>query len=276
MKIGFNEATALKSSTLEQDLLLTEKFGYDYIEIRLDMLADYLKKHTIDDLVEFFKNSHVKPYAINAIEPINFFEGYGLEKLKNSVRYACEVAQKINNPYIVVVPTIGNTVDVYSEEEIEDDSIRILNILADIGDEYGVKMAFEPIGSSRCSVKTIKQSWQIVKKVNRDSVGLVIDAFNLFLYDKLSSIEDIRQVDLEKIFVVHIDDSLDLPLEQLDHCHRTWPGDGVIPLKKMIEELQKLGYQEIVSVELFNPEIWKMTPEEIIKTGYEKVKNIIL
>ncbi len=50
MKIGYNEATAKDCSTLEKDLELCEKYGFDYIEIRLDMLKDYLKTHTSDDL----------------------------------------------------------------------------------------------------------------------------------------------------------------------------------------------------------------------------------
>jgi len=43
MKLGFNEATCMKHSSLQADLELCEKNGYDYIEIRLDMLADYFE-----------------------------------------------------------------------------------------------------------------------------------------------------------------------------------------------------------------------------------------
>ena len=41
MFISYNEACARDCSTLEQDLVLCEKAGFDYIEIRLDMLTDY-------------------------------------------------------------------------------------------------------------------------------------------------------------------------------------------------------------------------------------------
>ena len=46
MKISYNEATAKGCSSLALDLELCEKAGFDYIEIRLDMLGDYLKEHT--------------------------------------------------------------------------------------------------------------------------------------------------------------------------------------------------------------------------------------
>ena len=46
LKLGYNEATCKENSTVENDLLLCEKYGYDYIELRLDMLQEYLKTHT--------------------------------------------------------------------------------------------------------------------------------------------------------------------------------------------------------------------------------------
>ena len=67
MFISYNEACARDCSTLEQDLVLCEKAGFDYIEIRLDMLTDYLKRHTVEELAAFFCTSRLKPHAFNAL-----------------------------------------------------------------------------------------------------------------------------------------------------------------------------------------------------------------
>lgn len=48
MKTSYNEACGRDCSTLEQDLALCEQAGFDYIEIRLDMLRRYLQGHTAD------------------------------------------------------------------------------------------------------------------------------------------------------------------------------------------------------------------------------------
>ena len=53
LKLGYNEATCKENSTVEKDLALCEKYGYDYIELRLDMLKDYLQTHTVEDLKAF-------------------------------------------------------------------------------------------------------------------------------------------------------------------------------------------------------------------------------
>ena len=145
--------------------------------------------------------------------------------------------QKIGNPYIVLVPTMSNAMCKKTEKEIYEDSIKSLRKLSDIATPYGMKLAFEPIGNPRWCVRSLEQCMDIIDAVDRENVGVALDAFNLFLYNKLQNIDSLALVPVEKIFVYHIDDSEDLPLSMLDHCHRLFPGDGVIPLKAISEIL---------------------------------------
>lgn len=276
MKTGYNEATAMKRSSLEKDLELCEKYGYDYIEIRLDMLYGYLKTHTVGDLKAFFEKSHLKPYALNSIENINFCDEKEWKKRLELFTFACETAKELNNPYIVVVPTMGEDMKNKPFKEVHEDSVRVLREMSDIARLYGVKLAFEPIGDPRWCVRTIRQAWAIVEEAGRDNVGLVVDAFNLYMYDKLNDMDDLKEVPVEKLFVFHIDDAEDVPLKKLDHCHRVFPGDGVIPLKELISLLKGMGYDSVASVEIFRPEYWEMEPEEAIRVGYQKTKDVIL
>ena len=162
MKIGYNEATAMKKSNLELDLKYCEKYNYDYIEIRLDMLQDYLKTHTVDDLKAFFKGSHLKPYSFNSIEDINFCTEEEWKERMELFKFACEMSQELNVPYIVVVPTMGDNMKDYTEEQVFEDSVKVLRELSDFARPYGVKLGFEPIDDERWCVKTVKQSWDIV------------------------------------------------------------------------------------------------------------------
>ena len=277
MKIGYNEATAMVKSDLGNDLILTEKYGYDYIEIRLDMLDVYLKGSNINELVSFFSNSKVKPYAFNAIEEINFCDAAGFGKICEQVKKACAVAEKINNPYLIVVPSFRNKlVKLKSEKDIEEDSITVLNKLADISEQFNVNIAFEPVGFKDCAVRNMEQAWNIVRKVDRKSVGLVIDAFNVYLYDGLKDMDVLRKIDTDRLFVFHIDDCEGgIPLGDLKLDHRMWPGDGVIPLKEMLGILYMKGFDRIASVELFRQEYWDIQPEISISTGKLKTEKVI-
>ena len=53
MKSAYNESCTLQNAALEQELLLYEQAGFDYIELRIDKLRDYLRTHTRDELQSF-------------------------------------------------------------------------------------------------------------------------------------------------------------------------------------------------------------------------------
>jgi len=271
LKIGYNEATCKQNSSVEKDITFCEKYGYDYIELRLDMLKEYLVTHTIDDLVDFFQKSHLKPFALNSIENINFCTEKEWEKLVELFTFGCEVAQKIGNPYIIVVPTVTNEICTKNEKEVFDDSVKVLNQLADIAEPYGVKLSFEPIGDRRWCCNSVRQALEIVNAVNRDSVGLTIDCINVYMHDKCADVDFIRNIPKEKLFVFHINDCEDLPLGILDHCHRIMPGKGTIPIKEIAEAVKAVGYDGPACLELFRPEYWNMEAEDVIKMGKDCV-----
>lgn len=269
LKLGFNEATCMEKSSVEEDLRLCEKYGYDYIELRLDMLKEYLKDHTLEELKEYFDTHKIKPFAFNSIEDINFTTEEEWAKLKELFLFGCEAAQAIENPYLIVVPTVKEGMQLLNEKEVFDDSVKVLNELADLAEPYGVKLSFEPIGDRKWCCNSLREAWEIVQAVDRDSVGLTIDCINFYLHDKCADVEYIKKIPKEKIFVFHINDCEDLPLGILDHCHRIMPGKGCIPVKEIADNIKATGYDEIASLELFRPEYWKMDPEEVIKMGAE-------
>ncbi len=275
MKIGFNEATAMKKSNLETDLLLAEKYQYDYIEIRMDMLNAYLEKHSVKELASFFACSRLKPYAFNAIEEVNFPDSRSFEKKAGEIKRLCEIAQQIGNPYMIAVPSFRNeTLKTKNKDEIQKDSVEVLNKLADITEKYGVHIAFEPVGFPACAVRDMNTAWEIVKKVDRKSVGLVIDAFNVYIYDRLSDIDVLDTIDMDKVFVFHINDCEgNIPLSKIELNHRVWPGEGIIPLNRMLSIFYAKGFQKIASLELFREEYWELDPDEVFRTGMEKTRK---
>lgn len=270
LKLGYNEATCMKKSNVETDLRLCEKYQYDYIELRLDMLKDYFKSHALKELQDFFAGSHLKPFAFNSIENINFNTPTEWEKLLDLFKFGCETAQAIGNPYMIVVPTMRDDMVTKNEKEVLEDSVQSLNELADIAKPYGVKLSFEPIGDRRWCCNSVRQAMEIIRAVNREDVGLTVDCINFYLHDKCSDLEYLHKIPEEKLFVFHINDCEDLPLGILDHCHRLFPGDGVIPVQEICDAVQSIGYHEIASLELFRPQYWEMDPEDVIRIGAQK------
>ncbi len=271
MKICFNQATTMKNSTLEKDLEYCEKYGYDLIEIRLDKLQDYLTRNTIIDLADFFKKNKIKPFAFNALEFITFRDEKGYQEILDNLKFLCEAGNVIHCKKIVVVPTFD--VGGYTKQEIKDESVKRLTELAEIAKEYEVKLAFEFVGYPNCSVNRFDQAYEIVKTTDLDNVGIVLDCFHFHAMG--SNLEDLKKADAKKIFIFHIDDGEDLPVGASRDDKRLWPGDGAIDLDQILLTLKEIGYDEMVSVELFRPEYWDWDIEETIKTGKEKTLNVV-
>ncbi len=107
MKLSMNEATVLEKSSLEKDLALCEKYGYDMIELRtMDCLANYLKEHTIDELATYFKTHHVKPLAFNTLCFFNNRTPEDYQKVLAELRQMCEWGQRIGCKTVITVPTV--------------------------------------------------------------------------------------------------------------------------------------------------------------------------
>ncbi|WP_438420956.1 2-keto-myo-inositol isomerase [Bacillus siamensis] len=272
MKLCFNEATTLENSNLKQDLELCEKHGYDYIEIRtMDKLPEYLKDHSLADLAEYFRTHHIKPLALNALVFFNNRDEKGYREIISEFKSMMETCRTLGVKYVVAVPLV--TDQKILKEEIKKSSIEVLTELSDIAEPYGVNIALEFVGHPQCTVNTFEQAYDIVNAVGRDNVGLVFDSFHFHAMG--SNIESLRQADGKKIFIYHIDDTEDFPIGFLTDEDRVWPGKGAIDLDAHLSALRDIGFNDVVSVELFRPEYYKLTAEETIKTAKETTEAVV-
>ena len=212
---------------------------------------------------------------MNSIENINFRTGEEWQELVELFTFGCNAASEIGSQYIVVVPTEEKRISSRNEQEVFIDSVNVLNELCDIAEDYGIKLAFEPIGSRRWVCTSLRQAYEIVSAVDRESLGLVVDCTNVYMNDKFADVEYLRKIPLDKIFIFHINDCEDIPLGILEQCHRLFPGEGCIPIEKISILLKGKGYSEIASLELFRPEYWKMEPEDAIRIGAEKTRKYL-
>jgi 2-keto-myo-inositol isomerase len=73
----------------------------------------------------------------------------------------------------------------------------------------------------------------------------------------------------EKLFIFHINDSEDLPKEQLDDSKRLYPGLGILPLGEIKARFDKIGYDTMASIEIFRPEYWNQDPYEVARLARE-------
>jgi 2-keto-myo-inositol isomerase len=272
MKLCFNQATTLENSNLAKDLEYCEKHGYDYIEIRtMDKLPEYLKDKSIDVLANFFNTNHIKPLALNALVFFNNRDESGLNDILDEFKKMMDVAKKIGAQYVVAVPLV--TEEKILKKDIKASCVVVLQQLSDIAEPYGIKIALEFIGHPQCTVNTFGQASDIIETVDRENVGLVLDCFHFHAMG--SNIEDLKNSEISKVFILHIDDTEDFPIGFLTDEDRVWPGLGVIDLDSILSTLKEKGYTGAVSVELFRPEYYKLDAEEAIKIAKQSTLEVV-
>jgi 2-keto-myo-inositol isomerase len=272
MKLSYNEATTLKNSNLATDLELCERHGYDYIEIQtMEKLPEYLEKNSLDDLASFFNSHHIKPLALNALVYFNNRSNEDYQLLIKEFKQMLDYAEKLQIPYIVVVPLV--TEEKILKKDIKASSTAVLKELAELAESYGVKLAMEFVGHPQCTINTFEQAYDIIQAVDNPNVGLVFDFFHFHAMG--SSLEALKQADVSKIFILHMDDTEDYPIGFLTDEDRVWPGHGVIDLDCILKILTDKGFDGPATVELFRPEYYQLPADEAIKTAKDTTMKIL-
>lgn len=268
MRLGLNGQCT--QASLEKDLEVAVKAGFDLYEIPVAKLKKYMEVHSLEALQSFFENSPLQPYSLNAITMFSFRSKEEEERLIEELHQVGSFAQELKCPYIVICPSthVANV----SEQQIHEETVRILRKMSDVAAEYHVGLALEFLGFQNCTVNELSQAYAMVTEVNRENVGLSLDTFHFF---ERSRPEDLKKIDKDKIFLFHINDCDDLPKARLSDADRILPGLGVIPLATILEALQATGYDRMASVELFRDEYYAWDPLEFAIKAKEAAESVL-
>lgn len=263
MKIALNGATTM-TADLVTDIKASAAAGYDLVELRSNKLYDYLKNDTVDSLKGILDDSGIGVLSINTLEHITWRSDEDHAAILDECEKLCEISAAIGCPYVLSVPGALRQGPKTDDETIEE-SVRVLNELADIAEPHCIKIGFEFLGEAGNSVQTLDLGSRIVDLVGRESVGNVIDTYHF--YAGSSSWEALEKLDPAKLFIFHINDAEDLPKDQLNDSKRLYPGLGILPIGRMKATLDAIGYDGPASVEIFRPEYWHQDPFEVAKTA---------
>lgn len=261
MKIALNGATTMRADLI-RDIFAARDAQFDCIEIWAAKLRDFLKTGTTAHLRRLLEDANLEPWSINSIEHITFRSAEDYEKIRAECEEYCQIAAAIDCPFVVVVPgrfPEGGA----TREEVIDESVRVLRELAGIADKHNVALAFEFLGQTDCTVQTVELCHEIVELTNRPNVAMVIDTFHF--YAGGSTFESIRAINPDQIAIFHINDAEDLPREELTDAHRLYPGLGILPIREIKKELDNIGYDRVVSIEIFRPEYWEQDAAEVAR-----------
>lgn len=259
-------------SNMKTDIKIANETGYEALEMLESKILRYLDSGLkLNDLCLLFKKYSIKPVCINALKNVERVQPKEREELLKEAERLCEVAGVLECPTIQLVPFCGLEGKPWSEVlELTSNNIRDI---ADIGEKYGVRFQLEPIAWS--PIHSLSQSLEVIKKVNKKNVGLVIDFWHLWAGGETTP-EEVSKLDSSIIYGVHFCDGI-------KHMEGTkWieeelrgylPGEGKIPINSWVEAVKNTGFDGVYSAELLSPKHWEWELTEIaceVKKRMEK------
>jgi 2-keto-myo-inositol isomerase len=144
--------------------------------------------------------------------------------------------------------------------------------LLEIGDQMGVTPIVEVWGFSK-NLQRLGETAMVAIESHHPKAAILTDVYHL--YRGGSEFSGVRLLNASALPVLHMNDYPQRPREELRDAHRVYPGDGVAPIPQLLKDLRGIGFQGALSLELFNPELWKQDPALVAKTGLEKLKAVV-
>jgi 4-hydroxyphenylpyruvate dioxygenase len=237
-------ATVSLSGALTEKLTAASRAGFDGVEIfENDLLASRLAPEEVRERCADLGLS------IDLYQPMRDIEGVPEEEFGQNLRRArhkFEVMRRLGAGTVLVCSSVHPLA-------VDDDDLaaRQLSRLADLAQEFGVRVAYEALAWGR-HVSTYDHAWQIVERADHPALGTCLDSFHIL--SRASDPKGIEDIPGEKIFFLQLADAplLAMDVLQWSRHHRCFPGQGGFDVAGLVGHVLRAGYDGALSLEVFN------------------------
>ncbi|MFN0054992.1 MAG: sugar phosphate isomerase/epimerase family protein [Planctomycetales bacterium] len=136
----------------------------------------------------------------------------------------------------------------------------------------GVKLALE-FHARDTFLNNLETAAMFVQSVANPAVGICFDLFHY--YTGPSKFEDLAWLTAANLFHVQVCDIADRPRELATDSDRILPGDGDFRMDPIVQHLRQIGYAGYVSLELLNPLLWQMSPQQVGEIGLTALRRVL-
>ena len=266
LKFAINEATTMKAS-FQVDIKAYSQAGFKAVELWLPKLERYLGEHTLEDVDNLLRENRIRPIAACFQGDLMLSEGKERKQAIESFKRRLKICQRLSCPILVVPTDFPKKVEL----SMYDEDISNIQEVGDIAKDLDVSLAIEFIQGASF-LGTLETTAKLIKKVKRKNVGIVLDMFHFYAGE--SKWEDFNLVSKGDILLVHLNDVKDIPREIMADKDRVLPGEGILPIKEIIERLKKIGYKGYYSLELFSEELWKMPVQKAVEKAIRSLRSL--
>ena len=184
-----------------------------------------------------------------------------------------KIGNQIGCDLIIAVPSFLD-LSKFPKDKTMEKTIERFQILRALARKYTFRIGFEPLGFQNNSIRTLHLAMAVLEGAENDKLpksGLIIDTFHYFLAGQKAA--GLLTIPKDRLWLIHIDDCVQKPLDKLQDADRVWLGEGYFDLKGVMASLKKMKYNGYISLELFNPDYWKLDPAVAAKMAFQSVQK---
>jgi len=252
-----------------KELQIASQAGFSSVEIWVPTLEKYLQsggsigeaKKIISDLGLKIENTiGFAPWIVDD----NAVRGKGLEQLKKEMAWVRELGC-----LRTAAPPMGATQQ--ADLNLKAAAERY-HIILDLGKQMEVVPQLEMWGHSKC-LNRVADVLFVAAEAGHPDAKLLLDVFHI--YKGETNLDSLQLVAENAIDIFHVNDyHTHLKPETIKDADRIYVGDGDAPIEKIINSLNKGNKPLIISLELFNKELYAKDALVVAKDGFAKMKNL--
>ena len=268
-----------KPRPLAELIEIAAKAGYGAVEPWIVEIEEFRKKEKLSDAKKRIADAGlVVPDAIGFSEWIvddPAKRKKGLEQAKRDM----DLVQQIGGNRLAA-PPVGATGGT-SQRDDPKASQTSLDLMAaadryrallELGKTMGVTPLVELWGFSK-NVSRLGEAVLIATECGIAGGGVLPDVYHL--YKGGSDFAGLKLLAGQAVGIFHVNDYPKIERMKIVDADRVYPGDGIAPLKEILATLKQIGFNDFLSLELFNRDYWKQDPLVVAKTGLDKLKGVV-
>ena len=202
--------------------------------------------------------------AVGLMEP-----GPARAKNVEDLKWKLELAQQIGAERMVT-PSTGT--GPYTADDFRK-GIDNMREVADMAKPFGITLMLEFSRFSRFA-SSLPTALKLVRELNHPNYRVMIDTYHF--WGGVSKFEDLDLLHDGELAHLHFEDVPAEPIRELQgQPERMFPGQGIAPLKRIVELLKKKKYSGPASIEMFHPMYQNMEPAEFARRARAAIEPLI-
>jgi 2-keto-myo-inositol isomerase len=124
------------------------------------------------------------------------------------------------------------------------------------------------------TMQTLGEAAMVAIGSDHPSACILPDIYHL--YKGGSGFHGVKLLSASAVHVFHLNDyPANPPRETITDADRVYPGDGIAPLGDVFRELKAVGYNGVLSIELFNHAYYAQDALVVARTALEKLRAAV-